>query len=207
MSKAESGHGMSAKCQMPENAQITAAQLWAYLLNHACYIVYTYQYAQWCSTFKEKVLIKTNDMLNLWNATVSIIGLFTVAIFGYFLFYFLVTFQKWNPKMTWKWRRKGAFFQNGPIPPILQRASFSCSFLSSLFVVLSNSTPMPGPLHHHQHCINVQQQCLPHTSTTTTPSPPTITTPMPTPTSTNPTNCRKPTTWGPNDDRGCLGPR
>ena len=66
-------------------------------------------------------------------------------LFGYFLFYFLVTFQKWNLKMTWKWRWKGAFLKNGPIPPILQRASF----LSSLFVVLSNSTLTPNPLHHH----------------------------------------------------------
>ena len=92
----------------------------------------------------------------------------------------------------------------------MQRASFSCSFLSSLFVVLSNSTPMPSlrtsstsnSLHPHH-----QRQCLPHTSTTTTPSPPTITTLTPTPTSTNATNRRRPTTLGPNDDRGRLGPR
>ena len=104
-------------------------------------------------------------------------------------FTFWLLFQKWNLKMTWKWRQKGAFVQNGPIPLILQRASFLCSFSSSLFVVLSNSTPTPNfSLHHHQW------RCLPHTSTTTTPSPPAVITPMPTPTLTNGTNCRKPTT-------------
>ena len=71
-------------------------------------------------------------------------------LFGYFCFTFWLLFQKWYLKMTWKWRRKGAFLKNGPIPPILQRASFLCSFLSSLFVILSNSAPTPNPLHHHQ---------------------------------------------------------
>jgi hypothetical protein len=87
-----------------------------------------------------------------------------------------------------KIKAKRSLFAKWAYTPILQRASFSRSFLSSLFFVLSNSAPTPNSLHHHQ------RRCLPHTSTTTTPSPPAVTTPMPTPTSTNATNHHKPTT-------------
>ena len=72
--------------------------------------------------------------LNLWQSSNSWhrIRSFTVATFASFsatfCFTFWLLFEKWDLKMTWKWRQKGAFLQNGPIPPILQSGYFSCSF-------------------------------------------------------------------------------
>ena len=93
----------------------------------------------------------------------------------------------------------------GLYPPFCKEPPFHVHFRVHFLSFFQ--TPLRR-LGHHQRCINVRRRRLPHTSsTTTTPSPPAVTTPTPTPTSPNSTNRRKPTTWGPNDDRGRLGPR
>ena len=136
------------------------------------------------------------------------LGLFMVAIFRPFLAHFHFLFfkkelQKRTSKesrMTWKMI---IFTKWSTPPPILQRWSF-------LFL-LSHHFHVPFPLCFQTplwHLNHQWQHPLPHTSTTTstTLSPPAVTTPMPMPTSTNTTNCCKPTTLGPNDDRsfGCF---
>ena len=126
-----------------------------------------------------------------------ILGLFTVAIFrpfsAHFQFHFSSIFQKWTSEWVENKPKNDHFWKIKPFPRFCKDGHFH--------------------FHFHFPFFSFFQTLLWHPSTTMSPylntshPPPAVTTPTPTPTSTNATNHRKPTTSGPNDDGGCLGPR